>query len=363
MRIRIFTLAAVIGLVTACADGGGSSTTAPPDAETSTTVGDAPEEVLLSYSLAAGDTFVYAVEVVQNIDMTSEGEGAAFAEGEGEDLPASAAIEMTATGTFTFEVADGPEPGTYEVTITSDFTDVTATGTVDGAPLPADEAPDFAEIEPVSVTVVVDERGNVIPESSDLDDPLTGMLGGMGSLAPGSMPGTQLGQFFGPPFADEGVTVGDTWSTTFDTPGLTAEPITTSVTSTVTGTDSIDGIEVLVVESETVVDAFEFDLGEFFIGLFTGFVPDDATEEEKAELDALVENLRFVMSFDDSRSDSTTLFDPEAGLTRRFEVTSSSTIGMDVNFPDEVTGEMSGFVMEMGIQQAVTHTLVSGPSA
>lgn len=316
----------------------------------------------MSYSLAAGDTFVYAVEVVQTIDMTSEGEGGALAEGE-EELPAAAAVELTASGTFTFDVADGPEAGTYEVTITSDLTDVTASGTVDGEPIPDDETPDFAAIEPVSVTVIVDEQGNVIPESTDLEDPFAGMLGGMGSFGPGAVPGTQLGQFFGPPFLDEEVTVGDTWSTTFDTPGLAAEPIKSSVTTTVTGTDSVDGFEVLVVESETVIDAFEFDLGQFFLGLFTGFIPDDATEEEQAELDALVENLRFVMSFEDSRSDSTTHFDAEAGLTRRFEVSSSSSIGMDVNFPDEETGEMAGFVMEMSIDQTVSHTLVSGPSA
>ncbi len=36
---------------------------------------------------------------------------------------------------------------------------------------------------------------------------------------------------------------------------------------------------------------------------------------------------------------------------------------MDLNIPDEETGEMVGFVMEMGLDQDVTYRLISGPTA
>ncbi|MEX1037539.1 MAG: hypothetical protein WDZ96_01630 [Acidimicrobiia bacterium] len=366
MRFKLAALIAALTLVLAACNGSEaakSTTTAAGsgvEATTTTQSAPAPEEMLLTYSLSAGDTFVYEVVINQEVEMSSEGEGSSFGE---EELPGSASVELTASGTFTFEVSDGPEPGTYAVTITSDLTAVNATGTVDGEAIDSNEAPEFAEIEPVSVTVVVDEQGNVIPDSPGVDDPFADLFGGMGAMGPGAVPGAELGQFFGAPFPDDEVAVGDTWSDTVETPGLGTEPITTSITSTVTEAGEVDGVEVLVVESDVVVDPFEFDLGEFFVGLFSGFLPDDATAEEQAEIDALVENLRFVMSFDESGSHSTTYFDPAAGISRQFDVTSSSRIGMDVNFPDEETGELMGFIMDMAIEQTVSHKLVDGPAA
>ena len=364
MRFRNLALFAVLSLVVAACGGVSteSTTTSTTEGSTTTTAAlETPDEQLLAYSLAAGDSFVYEVEITQQFDLTAEGEGAGFVEEEGEELPGEASVSLQASGTFTFDIADGPEAGTYEVTITSDITDVTASGTVDGEPIDDEEIPGFAEMEPVSMTVVVDEQGNLVQDEPDLEDPFTGMFGGMGDF--GAMPGTELGQFFGPPFADEEVTVGDSWSSSFDTPGLGEDPITTSINSTVTGADTIDGFDVFVIESETAIDDFEFDLGQFLIGFFTGFMPEDPTDEEQAELDAIVENLRFLMSFKDTGSESTTLFDAEAGLTRSFEVSARSTIGMDVNFPDDETGEMVGFVMDMTIDQTIVHRLVSGPAA
>lgn len=366
MRFKLAALIAALTLVLAACNGseaGESTTTVAGSGDGSTTTSQqapAVEEMLLTYSLGAGDTFVYDVVIDQNIEMSTEGEDSSFGD---EDLPGSAMVELTASGTFTFEVAEGPEPETYSVTITSDLTEVEATGTVDGEPIDSDEAPEFAEIEPVSVTVVVDEQGNVIPDSPSSEDPFSDLLGGLGDMGPGAIPGAELGQFFGPPFPDDEVAVGDTWSDTFETPGFGTEPFSTSVTSTVDRQDTVDGVDVLVVESETTVEAFEFDLGEFFVGLFSGFLPEDASAEEQAEVDALIENLRFVMSFDESGSQSTTYFDPEAGITRQFDVTSSSLIGMDINFPDEESGELIGFIMNMAIDQTVSHKLVDGPSA
>ncbi|MGF1618855.1 MAG: hypothetical protein ACFCU2_13780 [Acidimicrobiia bacterium] len=365
MRLKLAALFAALALVLAAcsSESGGSSTIGgDPGGDSTTTTQDAPdvEEMLLTYTLSAGDTFVYDVVIDQNIEMSSEGEGSSFGD---EELPGSASVQLTASGTFTYEVADGPEPGTYSVTITSDLTAVSATGTVDGEAIDSDEAPEFAEIEPVSVTLVVDEQGNVLPDSATAEDPFADLFGGLDEIGPGAIPGAELGQFFGPPFPDDEVAVGDTWSDTFETPGFGAEPFSTSVTSTVTGEGSVDGVDVLVVDSEVVVDAFEFDLGEFFVGLFSGFLPADASSEEQAQIDALIDNLRFVMSFDESGSRSTTYFDPEVGITRQFDVTSSSLIGMDINFPDEETGELVGFVMDMAIAQTVSHKLVGGPSA
>ncbi len=358
MRKRLFILLSLFALVMA------ACSTSPESApDTASPQGEAPPEVLLSYELADGASYVYDVTLDQTIQLSAEGNGAALDE---EDIPESADINVAGTGQFTFDVADGPDEGTYEVTITGELTDLKVTGTVDGEPVSEDDIPDFAAVEPISTTVVVDDKGNIIPADPSVEEPfgdLFGGLEGLGGMGSGSVPGAELGQFFGPPFGDEAVTVGDTWSAIVEVPGFGSEPITTTVESEVTGTDTVGGVEVLVIDTSTVVSAFEVDLADFFIGLFTGFLPDDATAEEQAQIDELVENLRFVISSDETTSTSKTLFDPESGRTQTHEVSSLANLGFDLNFPDEETGELSSFVMDMSIDQSVSYELATDEPA
>lgn len=355
ISVALFALA-----LAAC---GGS--TAEETTTTSTTMATPEiEPTLLSYTLESGDVYEYEIDMSQSIEIVTEGQGQEFTD---EEIPGSASVQVEGMGNVSYEVAEGPDPDTFAVTINIDFSDLEVSGTMDGEPIDdPDEVPELAEMEPVEVTVIVDEHGNITPADPDIEDPFSGLLGGMGDLGglgSSGLPGTQMGQFFGPPFADREVAVGDTWSSSVENEGFGFDPITTTVASEVTGTDTIGSSEVFIIETTSTTSAFEFDFGQFFIGLFTGFLPEDPSAEEQAEIDALIENLRFILSSDESVADSVTYFDPEVGITRQFEVTSSSNISMDMNFPDEETGEMVGFVMDMSISQTINHRLVSGPTA
>jgi hypothetical protein len=360
MRKSLLILLALLSLVVAsCGGEQGDVTTTLDESEV-----DVPDAVLLSYELAAGDIFVYDVDLTQTITMTAEGDGGSVTGDE--EIPEAADIEITASGTVTYDVAAGTEDGTYEVTITGEFDDLTATGTVDGEPISDGEVPDFTDMagaEPFSVTVIVDDQGNIVPEANELEDPFGGLMGGLEGFGGGSLPGTQLGHFFGPAFADQEVTVGDTWSDTVESPGLGEEMIVTTISSEVTGTDTVDGSEVFVIETNSTTSPIEFDMAEFMIALFSGFMTDDANAEDQAEIDAITENLRFLIATDEALSDSTTYFDPAASLTKQFDFTSGSNITMDINFPDETTGEMAGFVMEMSVGQTLNQRLVTAPDA
>lgn len=352
MRKSSLIISTVMLVVLAgCSDSSGN-----PDQST-TLPENQPEPVLLSYSLAAGTEYTYDVEMTQNIVMTAEGSGSSVGE---EDFPGAADVQMTAKGTISYSVAEGPEPNTFEVTITGDFDDVTATGTVDGEQIDSGDVPDFAELQPVEATVVVDEQGNIIPDELNLD-PTAGLLGGMENLT--DLPGANLAQFFGPPLGDDAVTVGQSWTSTVSTPGPGDEPTVTTTTGTVSGTDNVDGVEVFVIESTSETSPVEFDLAEFFVGLFSGFLPASPSPEEQEELQALIDGLRFAVSVDAARAESTTLFDPVAGMARSFDSSNSSNVAMDINFPDESTGDLVGFVMNMKVEQLLNHRLVSGPSA
>jgi len=320
-----------------------------------------PAAQQLSYSLQAGSESQYQVDLVQHISMTGEATGAAAEE----EFPGEASIDVASSALFTYSVADGPDEGTYAITITGEFTDIEVSGTVDGVDITSEgEIPDMADLaslEPIDVTVIVDEQGNVVSLGDGLDDPLAGMFGDLGNLGSSTAPGLDPGQFVGVPFGDEEVTVGDSWSEDIETPGLDDEPIVTSVTSTVTGTDQINGSNVLVIETATSTSPIEFDLAEFFVGLLTAFGPPEG--EDAAEFEAMMEQVRFLFTIDDTTSNSTTWFDAEAGLSRRFAMDSSSHIVMDLNVPDETTGELSGAKIDMSIDQQLDYELVGGPSA
>jgi hypothetical protein len=336
--------------------------------ETSTTVDDAAATtttevtvlaVLLSYSLESGTSYTYEVSIDQNLEMTAEGDANALGE---EEFPGDMAISISGTSTFTHEIADGPEAGTFEVTIRGEFSELTITGTVDGEPTEAAALPELAQIEPVDVTIIVDEQGNIIPGDNEFGDLLGGIEDPLGSLGDFVNPSAGPGQFVGPPFPDKEVTVGDTWSHTITNQMLLgADPVTTEIDSEVTGTDTVDGRDVFVIQTDTVTSPIEFDLAEILLGFFGAWAPDDATDEENAELDALMADLRFLFVIDETPTGLTTWFDAEAGIAVKADFESSTNLTMDINMPDETTGNVVGFLMDMSIDQTVSYLLIDGP--
>ncbi len=370
MRIRPISFLMVLALVVAaCGGGEAGNPTSSPDATTTTapegtTTTEAPIEASspdalpLSYALEAGATFEYEVGIDQQIEMSATGEASAIGD---EEIPGNASINLVGTTIFTHSVAEGPDPDTYEITIKGDFTDLQITGTIDGEPIDQAELPDFAEMEAIDVTVVVDEQGNIITDDDMFGDALGGDLGGFGDLG---APGMDPGRFVGPPFADRPVTVGDSWSETIEIPMfMSGEPIVTQIDNEVTASETIDGHEVLVIETTSTTSMIDFDLAEFLIGFLRAFVPGDATDEDKAEIDSITEELRFLLVIEETVSNMTTWFDAEAGYARQAEFSMSTSIVMDINMPDDETGEMVTFGMEMSIAQDVTYRLIDASNA
>jgi hypothetical protein len=281
----------------------------------------------------------------------------------GEEVPGAASVDITGTATFTHSVSAGPEPGTYEVHITGEFGELEVTGEVDGESVDATDIPGFAAQEPVDVTLVVDEQGNIVPGPSG-EGPMGDLFGGLDGLGGGThAPGMDPGQFIGPPLSEEEVTVGDTWTDEIETPGLGEEPIVTSITSTVSGVGDLDGAEVLVIDSKATTSLIEFDLAELFAGMLGAMGPEGTPGQDDAEIEQMLEQLRMLITVDGTTSDSRTWFDAAEGVARQSQTNASTSISMDMNVPDDQTGEMAGFVMDMTLDQDITYRLISGPEA
>jgi hypothetical protein len=323
--------------------------------------GASAEASVLSYSLSEGDEFSYEVGLDQHIEMTATG-GSTFM---GEDVPGEASVDITGTATLTHVVSAGPEPGTYEVHITGEFADVAATGEVDGESVDTSDIPDFAVPKPVDVTVVVDEQGNIVPQGPEGESPLGDLFGGLGGGLGGAAPtpGLEPGQFIGPPLPDEEVAVGDTWTEEIEKPGPGEEPIVTSITSTVSGVEDLEGTEVLVIDSNATTSLIEFDLAELFAGMLGAMAPEGTPDEQTAEFEEMMEQIRMQIRVDETTADSRTWFDAAEGVAKQSETNAATSISMDMNVPDETTGEMAGFVMDMTLDQDITYRLISGPNA
>ena len=319
---------------------------------------------MLSYALEPGTTLTYEVAVDQSIVLNSSGDATALDE---EEMPESMDIRVVGTALLDHAISEGPEPDTFEIQITGDFEDLEVTGTVDGEPVEESDIEDFdlADLGPIDVTIVVDEQGNIVPDDDGLGDDLFGDLGGLGGFGSlGEFGSMGPGRFFGIPFADREVTVGDSWSESIETPTIPGmDPIAVEIVSEVTGTQDVDGTRVLVVDTTTMTSEIDFDLAEFLIGFMTAFVPEDPSEEEQAEMDELIENLRFAISADAAEATTTTLFDPVQGVVHRSDAESAGSLAFDINVPDDETGEMVAFSLDMDIAQSTTYTLVDSSNA
>ena len=355
MRFRLISLIALMSFVlVACGEEEvaptSTSTTMEPVPET--TVADQPEVLRLSYALEPGTSLKYELTISQRIGMTASGDPEMLAE---EGMPLEAVIDLEGTTVFTYEVEEGPQPGTFEVTIRGEFSDLQMSGTVDGEPVDPDEAPEFAMVEPIEVTIVVDEKGNIVGG----DDLLGDIFGGGLDMFDFAGSGSDLGQFFGPSFPDRDLAVGDSWTETFESPALFGmDPVTTTVESVIVGTDTVDGADVLVIDTVATTSQVEFDLGDFFAGFLWAMLPDEATDDEVAELEEMLEQVRFLFQIAPSASEMTTWFDPAVELPRRWAASSVVHLLMDMNVPDEETGELVALGMEMSLDQEFSSRLI-----
>ncbi len=366
---RLSILTAVAALVTAACGGGSTapSTDAPPatsaaaPSSSTTAAGPAIDASLLTYAYAEMDAVEYAITVDQTMIMHADGDASAF-DTAGE-LPLDAEIHATVDNTVRYETSPGTDPGTTRIHIAADLSSATVEGTINGEPVDetATDELGVGEIPPVDVTVVVDERGNVVDVAGAGLGDVSGLLGGgLGDVE--SLGTEQLARPVGPAFPDHPVGVGDSWTETTEQEGPDG-PIVTTATHTVVGTDTVAGHDVLVIESVYETEGFDIDFTEFLRGLFEGFAGmgddgDGSAATLPPETQEMLDQLEFVMSMDPSTSTVTSWFDPDEGLVVAADAQVASALSMRFRGPDESTGELVSFQADIELDQAVSYELV-----
>ncbi|HEX6946566.1 MAG TPA: hypothetical protein VF246_04370 [Acidimicrobiia bacterium] len=361
LRSRFLAALSVLALLLAACGGSGDATTTTAAPATTSTM-PVPEAMAISYDLQAGQTYTFELEMNQTMELTTTGDTTAMEE---EGLPGNMVMTVSGPTLITYEVADGPDPDTYEITITSDLSGLEFDVAIDGETAEPGDLPDFAELEPQETTIVVDKQGKPIGGDPMTEDPFSGIFGGFdpGTMGDFGSSGLNPTQFFGPALPDEEVTVGDSWTDTTEIPLFGDDKVTTTVTSTIDRVEELDGKEAMVIETTISTSEIEFDMAEFILALFEGFFPEDPSEEDLAQLEELRNSLRFLFHVDASETGMTTWFDPEAGMALRSEMSGENRMAMDANVPDEATGEMVAFTLDMKVSSDMTYRLVEAPGA
>jgi hypothetical protein len=360
MRARL-TLMLVAAVVLAACGPAESATTSETTPAPPTTAVQA-EAAAFVYSYEPGDHHEYAFTLEQNLQMTVEAEGDDALLGD--ELPGDINVTTSIAGTVSYDIAEGPDAGTRQISISGIFDELEVDGTVDGEPLEEGmieegTVPDLVEVP--DITIVIDEHGRLVSvdgEEVPEDLPFFGdPFSELGDFTSGGLNG-----HFGPAFPDEPLAVGDTWSFTQseEIEGLDA---TMSVDSTyeVMGTETFNGRTVAVIEFTTETSEVVLDLGEMFQALFDAF-GELGTELGGETEDSTVDlpSVTFLITVAPSTATGVVWFDQEAGLVVRSSQDTATSISMVMDFSDTEEAVRTAVAMDLDMQ--LEAELVEGPS-
>jgi len=363
MRARLIVMVVAAAVcITAC---GSTPDSAPPSSKAPLVPTTAPtaERVAFVYSYEPGDHHEYAFDLDQNLRMTVEAEGDENLLGE--NPPEAIDVTTSIAGKVTYDITDGPAPGTRQISISGVFDEMTVGGTVDGETieegmLEEGTVPDLATVP--DLTIVIDERGRLVSiDGEELPEDVAFFGDPFSQLSEFTSGG--LGSHFGPEFPEEPLSVGDTWSFTQsdEIEGLDA---TMSITTnyTVTGMEVLSGRQNAVIEFTTETSQVVLDLGAMFQALFDAFGDMSAElEGETPDTAPEIPNITFLITVAPSSAEGTVWFDQEAGIVTKFARDTTTNISMVMDLSD--TENVARTAVNMDLDMHLSAEKVEQPAA
>lgn len=307
-----------------------SQTTTVPESTTTTEApGFAPTR--LSYNYPPDGGIEYSISIEQQAELQLEG---GMAEGM---PPGPIKLNTILAGAVSYTISPGPEEDTVSIRIVSDIQTVENEATMGGISIPSSELGEPPGFEtPIDITVTTDLQGNIIDMSSPGFDDL---FGGMNFQSAGSVGNQHLNRPFGPAFPDTPLGVGDSWTERVEQEGPFG-PVVTNAEHLVVAVEGSGENPILVVESEYLTEAFEWDMSEMMLGMFGALAEELPSEtQEDQEVQDVFGDLHFLVSSAPSTVHSTVRFDPGIGLViegehqARGQVTTSMTMPGDAGEP------------------------------
>jgi hypothetical protein len=343
---RVLTLA-LVTLLVAC-DSSAVPTTSASTATTSPTTTAPVRAMELAYGYAPGQSLRYDVMVNQDIAFTATGDAPGFGDAA---LPIDADLVTESVGHTTYAIEATPIPNTFAMDITARFPDTRVAGTVNRDTVDSLEEggveADLARIEPVDVSITVNEVGQVLDDEAENAKMLGADLAALTGLTNDlfTLP-------VGPAFErGSAVTLGDRWETESIHDGQDGPIAARSVSEVV---DIVDGV--FVIETTTVTEAYAVDFSAEFRDLFLAFAELEEGDDIPAEMRAGLDAIEFVIIVDESTTVEVAHFDPNDGVVRSSTKSSAMRLSMVFRAPDD-SGETSGFEIALDLAQTAVFTL------
>jgi hypothetical protein len=329
MRARI--AAALVGVLGIAAAACSAATAAPPEGARN-----------VRYAYQPGDSLAYDVE--QGMSMTMEGTGDPSLGG-----MLDAAMDMSATATIDYDVAEGPRPDTIELTITTTFMDggatITQMGRTEAIPLGQ-----FVDGMASTMVLLLDPNGALLSAAIDGQPLPTELLNGFEGFAGQT---TSLPQHIGPEFPDEPIGVGSTWTTEQEV-GAFGFSMEQRGEHTVVAEEVVAGRATWKIESVVTTGAAEVDLVDMLREMMEADAAAQGFDAEDMELSlSMFESLGVDMDMrlHESRTDMTVWFDPGAGIVVRAVIASEMSVDMTMR------GIPQSSDMEMGMDMVMTQAM------
>ncbi len=322
MTRKLLVLVAVVAMLSAC--GADSSAS-----------GGAVVARPLAYSLTGTDTMSYHAEMEVEMSITF-GETLRRLD---PSMPSTMSTEMSMGFDTLYSVAPGPEDGTYRVAMTiADIDSVKGKVDMGGrsmniGDLGGSDLRTAVKSQMPEFVYIVDDKGAVIAieaEGTTLD--VEGLLGGTSSA------GFSGGQMFGPELPSETVTVGDTWTTTFEQE-IGDAVIVTEETHKVIRREEKQGRDTWVIRTDSVTDAYTInwdDMVELFAEV--GGIQNVEGMEE------MPPSFQMAMRSSPSTTTMLTWLDPERGEAVAVDVLVNMAMTMEMG---GIPGLNGSFSMDM----------------
>jgi hypothetical protein len=303
---------------------------------------------LLRYGYQPGDYLVYEARHVMSMDVAADGDASVAGAFDTE-------MEMDLSSRVEYGFAEGPQPDTVAITVSTTFLNGSATMTQMGqtTSIPIDELTELGVIE---ATIVVDASGRptqltVGGQSVPLD--LFGDLQGLGGLG-----GLATPQHMGPEFPDHPVTVGSSWETE-TVRELMGLELRQRGEHEIVAREIVAGRSVFKVESKVMTEAMEFDFAD--LSRLSMAAAGDLGPAEREQMEMAMEMLEAMgvemrYGIDDTVVSMTSWFDAADGVVVQLDMSAPMAMTVEIrNMPDLPSGDMR-MTADMNIRQSMRLT-------
>lgn len=254
------------------------------------------------------------------------------------ELPPSVEVEIAGTGVFTFDVSDGERPGTHLLVTEGEPDAVTVEGTIDG--------------EPLDDPAALEGLGGVSAVPEELEVNVTGAIHRRQSVAalelfPASIMASGL---LGPLFPGQEVAMGEGWSFIHPDRAFGSVEIEREVTGRISGQETVEGIDALVVEGESQAAGGEVDMSAFYRDFLTSFGGE-------------IGDPKLVLAYEPLSDSWKGWLEPEQGRLIKSEAQSTTRASLAGEAPDRITADPVAFQVRFEIDDRLDARLVSTPTS